>query len=112
MTQGVLPYTVEVLGRVDTLTARAGLPLVLETMRALGLDRVMGEQVRVRQRASGYPEAEKLEALVLRLAAGGDGLDDIEILKADAGLARGCWGGDCRGRTRCASSSTRSTIRG
>lgn len=44
MTQGVLPYTVEVLGRVDTLTARAGLPLVLETMRALGLDRVMGEQ--------------------------------------------------------------------
>ena len=88
MTEGVLPYTVEVLGRVDTLTARAGLPLVVETMRALGLDRVMGEQVRVRQRASGYPEAEKLEALVLLLAAGGDCLDDIEILKADAGLER------------------------
>jgi hypothetical protein len=44
--------------------------------------------VRMRERASGYTEGEKIEALVLLLAAGGDCLDDIAVLKADAGLER------------------------
>jgi hypothetical protein len=57
-------------------------------MRALGLDRVIAEAVRVRERASGYTETEKVEALVLLLAAGGTCLDDITLLRADAGLMR------------------------
>lgn len=88
MRQGVLPYTVEVVPEADTLTARAGLPLVLETLRALGVAEVIHEAVSVRQRASGYTETEKVEALVLLLAAGGTCLDDIEVLKADPGLTR------------------------
>ncbi len=88
MTQGLLPYTVEVVSASDTLTARAGLPLVVETMRALGLDQVIAQHVQVRERASGYPEAEKVEALVLLLAAGGTCVDDIAVLQADAGLSR------------------------
>jgi hypothetical protein len=88
MNLGLLPYVVEVGARADTLTGRAGLPLVVETMRALGLERVIAEQVRARARASGYSEVEKVEALVLLLAAGGDCLDDIAALKADAGLER------------------------
>jgi len=88
MSQGLLPYTVRVERRPDTLTARAGLPLVVETLRALGLPEVIAEAVRVRQRASGYPEVEKVEALVLLLAAGGTCVDDIEVLRADAGLER------------------------
>ena len=36
MSQGLLPYTVEAVPAADTLTARAGLPLVVETLRALG----------------------------------------------------------------------------
>ena len=88
MRQGLLPYLVEVVANADAVTGRAGLPLVLETMRALGLPRVTREQVRVRERQSGYTEAEKLEALVLLLAAGGDCLDDIAVLQADRGLGR------------------------
>ncbi len=88
MNPGLLPYVVEVGARADTLTGRAGLPLVVETMRALGLERVIEAEVRVRQRASGYTEGEKLEALVLLLAAGGDCPDDITVLQADAGLGR------------------------
>lgn len=88
MSQALLPYTVEVGVRADTLTGRAGLPLVVETMRALGLEQVITDQVQVRERASGYPEAAKVEALVLLLAAGGTCLDDIEVLRTDAGLAR------------------------
>ena len=88
MSQGILPYTVEPVAATDTLTARGGLPLVLETMRALGLDRAIAQHVHVRERQSGYPEAEKVEALVLLLAAGGDCVDDVAVLKADAGLGR------------------------
>ncbi len=88
MSQGLLPYQVEVVADADTVTGRAGLPLVLETTRALGLGQVIREEVQVRERQSGYPEVEKVEALVLLLAAGGDCLDDIAVLHADAGLTR------------------------
>ena len=88
MSQGLLPYTVETVAAPDTVTARAGLPLVLETLRALGLDRVIAAEVRVRERQSGYTEAEKVEALVLLLAAGGTCLDDMALLQADRGLGR------------------------
>ena len=88
MSQGLLPYTVEAVDRADTGTGRAGLPLVLETMRALALDQAIAQHVRVRERQSGYTEVEKLEALVLLLAGGGDCLDDIAVLQADGGLRR------------------------
>ncbi|RPH54913.1 hypothetical protein EHM82_06180, partial [bacterium] len=88
MNQGLLPYTVEVVDRADTMTGRAGLPLVLETMHALGLRQAITDHVRVRERQSGYTESEKIEALVLLLAAGGTCFDDIRILQADAGLTR------------------------
>jgi hypothetical protein len=79
---------VEVVPDAAGLTSRAGLPLVLETMRALGLPRVIREHVHIRARQSGYTEGEKIEALVLLLAAGGDCLDDIAVLQADSGLGR------------------------
>jgi hypothetical protein len=88
MSQGLLPYTVEVVERADTVTSRAGLPLVLETMRALGLDHAIAQHVQVRERASGYTETEKIEALVLLLAAGGTCFDDSAVLRADGGLRR------------------------
>ncbi|MBM4361424.1 MAG: hypothetical protein FJ104_01995 [Deltaproteobacteria bacterium] len=44
--------------------------------------------LRVRQRGGGYTEVEKVEALVLLLAAGGDCIDDIRTLAADEGLCR------------------------
>jgi hypothetical protein len=88
MSQALLPYAVEVVEGADTVTGRAGLPLVLETLRALGLEPVIREQVRVRERQSGYSEVEKVEALILLLAAGGTCLDDIRVLQADGGLRR------------------------
>ena len=88
MSQGLLPYTVETVPDLDGLTSLAGLPLGLETLRALGLPRVIRAHVHIRERQSGYTEAEKIEALVLLLAAGGDCLDDIAVLQADGGLGR------------------------
>jgi hypothetical protein len=88
MSQGLLPYTVETVPDLAGLTSRAGLPLVLETLRALGLPQVIREHVHIRERQSGYTETETIEALVLLLAAGGDCLDDIAVLQADGGLGR------------------------
>lgn len=85
---GVLPYMVEATGRAETMTAWAGLPMVLETMRALQLHRTVAQVLHVRQRARGYSEADKLEALVLLMADGGECIEDIEVLRADAGLCR------------------------
>src|SRR5512139_2921360 len=88
MSQGLLPYTVETVADGDGLTSRAGLPLVLETLRALGLPRAIREHIHLRERQSGYTETAKIETLVLLLAAGGDCLEDIAVLQADGGLGR------------------------
>jgi len=85
---GVLPYVVEPVRRSDAITAWAGLPTVLEMMRSLGLEKAIRESLQVRERESGYSEARKVEALVMLMAAGGDCIDDIEVLRSDAGLCR------------------------
>ena len=76
------------LGEREDVTARAGLPLVVETMRALGLDEVAREQLPRPERQSEYPPEEKLEAIATLIAAGGDRLEDIQVLREDKGLAR------------------------
>ena len=65
-----------------------GPALVLETMRALGVSEVLDGALGIRRRNSGATDAQKVEALVLLMAAGGDCVDDIEVLRADKGLLR------------------------
>ncbi len=88
--QGLLPYTIEVVSDDATLTGHAGLPLVLETMRALGVSEVLDRALGIRQRNNGATDAQKVEALVMLMAAGGENVDDIEVLRADKGLLRLC----------------------
>src|SRR5271165_1849880 len=51
--QGLLPYTIEVVDDDATLTGHAGLPLVLETMRALGVSEVLDDALGIRRRNNG-----------------------------------------------------------
>lgn len=88
--QGLLPYTIEVVDDDAALTGHAGLPLVLETMRALGVSEVLDDGLGIRRRNNGATDAQKAEALVLLMAAGGESVDDIEVLRADKGLGRLC----------------------
>jgi hypothetical protein len=76
------------LGRDAQVTAHAGLPLVVEALRALRLDEVIERVLHVAKRRRGYSELEKLEALTLLLAAGGDRVEDIRVLSHDKGLMR------------------------
>ncbi len=88
MGQGLLPFRFDVAPRPMDLTARAGLPLVAETLLALGVDDLVRDGLRLRVRARGYTEFDKLQAIVLIQAAGGDCVEDVRVLARDAGLPR------------------------
>ena len=83
----MLPFVLT-LGDAETVTARAGLPLVVEAFRSLRLDEVVAERLKLSKRRRGFTEAEKLEALLLLLCAGGERVEDIRILSEDKGLLR------------------------
>jgi hypothetical protein len=85
--QGILPFVLLPTDR-DDVTARVGLPLVVETMRALGIDEVAREELPAPQRQRGFAPEEKLEALAIVIAAGGDRVEDVRILGEDKGLER------------------------
>ncbi len=87
--QGRLAFAYEDDSESMELTALAGLPLVAETLLALGVDtltRRLLEPLRARRR--GLDEYEKLQALVLLLAAGGECVEDVRIVARDRGLVR------------------------
>jgi hypothetical protein len=85
---GMLPFQIEVTDDDDSVTAYAGLPLVVEAMRMLGVSAALDRELCVRRRNNGSTDAEKAEALVLVMAAGGSCVSDINHLRADKGLAR------------------------
>ena len=85
--QGILPFVIEQAERED-VTARAGLPLVVETMRALGVDEVAASELPQPKRQRGFAPEHKLEAMVTLMAAGGDRLEDVQVLAADKGLEK------------------------
>lgn len=88
MGQGILPFVFEGAPQPMDLTARAGLTLVTETMLALGVDELVEARLPLRERQRGYSEFDKLHALVLVQAAGGDCVEDARVLARDAGWLR------------------------
>ncbi len=85
--QGILPFVIR-HGNGEAVTAHAGLPLVVEAARAVRLEEVVKAQLTVAKRQRGFSETEKLEALLLLVASGGDRIEDIRILAEDQGLGR------------------------
>jgi hypothetical protein len=85
--QGILPFVIR-HGNGEEVTAHAGLPLVVEALRAVRLEEVVEAKLNVAKRQRGFSEMEKLEALILLVASGGDRIEDIRILAEDKGLLR------------------------
>jgi hypothetical protein len=69
------------------LTAFAGVPLVVQTFRSLGLPGAVTREVQTKARQRGYHEATFVESFVVLQAVGGECLDDFDRLRADPGLA-------------------------
>jgi hypothetical protein len=70
----------------EKLTALGGLPLLVETYRALGLASSVKRNVSIKQRDRGFDEATYVESFVILNAAGGECLEDFEPLREDEGL--------------------------
>jgi hypothetical protein len=69
-----------------SLTSFAGLPLVLGLAHHLGLPQELDAIPGLKSRRRGYSVSDHLLALAMTLTAGGEALDDIELLRSDAGL--------------------------
>ena len=81
---------VRVAASTQQLTAHAGLLLVRELAARLGVAGLL-DAVTVKKRRRGYSPAQAILALCETLIAGGECLDDVELLRADSaqGLLRG-----------------------
>lgn len=70
------------------LTPFSGLSLVMKTFRALKLPQLIEKHLPILQREGKYREADYVESFISVFAAGGDCVDDFEILRGDEGLKK------------------------
>jgi hypothetical protein len=88
ISQGLLPFHLIQDASKVLLTSFGGLPLVMETFRALGLPQAVKRYLPLLQRPVKYREADYIESFVSLFAAGGDCVDDFELLRQDEGLKK------------------------
>jgi hypothetical protein len=88
ISQGLLPFHLIQDTSKVLLTSFGGLPLVMETFRALGLPQAIKRHLVLHDREGKYQEADYVESFVSVFAAGGDCVDDFEILRQDEGLKK------------------------
>jgi len=86
--QGLLPFQlVEDTSQV-LITSFGGLPLVMETFRALGLAQSVQKHLPLQKRPGKYEEADYVESFISVFAAGGDCFDDFQLLRQDSVLQK------------------------
>jgi hypothetical protein len=87
-TQSILPFKIELSPDSEKVTAHAGLPLIIECIRAI----ISKGYYRKLRDALGYQSwktvRRHLDSLVMLVAVGGECLDDLARLRADAGLCK------------------------
>lgn len=88
MPQGVLPFQYQEEKRASGLTGLAGLPTYLELAHASGLPRSIARHLHIRSHSQGWTDAGMILSLILLNLAGGDCVEDLNVLAADEGLSR------------------------
>ncbi len=88
VSQGLLPFQLIQDASKVLLTSFGGLPLVMETFRALGLPQSIQKHLPLLQRQGKYQETDYVESFVSVFAGGGDCVDDFELLRSDEGLKK------------------------
>jgi hypothetical protein len=71
--------------RKEQLTSHAGVVLLQDFARRLGVERVLDEELQVKVRERGYGEGQAIGGLVYNLILGGAHLRDLEVLRGDPG---------------------------
>jgi hypothetical protein len=87
MTQGVLPFKYQGEDRTGGMTGLGGLPIYMEAMHQIGMKEWVEKHVRVRG-GQGWKDWQIVTSVVLLNIAGGESVDDLNILSADEGFSR------------------------
>jgi len=82
-----LPFEIDDTIDPSLVTGRAGVPLVIELFRHLGVAQVIDTHVAVKQRQRGLPPSQLVESLIALWVSGGDRCQDLTRLREDAALA-------------------------
>ena len=83
-TQQTLDFEYDEGHQEQSITAMAGIPLLVQAFRSLGLPASVKRNVLIKQRDRGYDEATYIESFLILNAAGGECLDDFAHLRKDA----------------------------
>jgi hypothetical protein len=81
-------HTVRLEVTDEPLTVHTGLSLFYAMAETLEIPRILDEQVKVKERESGYPESEHILALAANAFVGNDYLDDLEALREDVAIQK------------------------
>ena len=89
MSQGTPRLPFEIDDAIDPMlvTGRAGVPLVIELFRHLGVAAAVDTHVAVKQRQRGLTPSQLVESLIALWASGGDRCQDLTMLREDQALA-------------------------
>lgn len=82
-----LPFVIDDAIDPTLVTGRAGVPLVIELFRQLGVAQPIDTHVAVKQRQRGLPPSQLVESLVALWVSGGDRCQDLTTLREDQALA-------------------------
>jgi hypothetical protein len=81
-----LPFEYDPEPVPEKLTGMAGVTLLVQAYRSLGVPGSVMRNVQVKERQRGYDESELVESFVILNAVGGDCLSDFDRLGEDEGL--------------------------
>lgn len=82
-----LPFEIDDTLDPTLVTGRAGVPLVIELFRQLGVAQAIDAHVAVKQRQRGLPPSQLVESLIALWTSGGDRCQDLTLLREDQALA-------------------------
>jgi hypothetical protein len=82
-----LPFEIDDTIDPTLVTGRAGVPLVIELFRQLGVAQAIETHVPIKQRQRGLPPSQLVESLIALWTSGGDRCQDLTMLREDQGLA-------------------------
>jgi len=82
-----LPFEIDDTIDPSLVTGRAGVPLVIELFRHLGVAQAIDTHVTIKQRQRGLTPSQLVESLIALWTSGGDRCQDLTRLREDAALA-------------------------
>jgi hypothetical protein len=82
-----LPFEIDDTIDPTLVTGRAGVPLVVELFRQVGVAHAIDAHVPVKQRQRGLPPSQLVESLIALWASGGERCQDLTMLGEDQALA-------------------------